>query len=336
MSKKEVHFMTNNYQSVYGSHIQQFISMKRKFGFGYIEGATFLSKIDMLAVKWGETSLGITKEFSEKWTKKRLHESVGYQRKRISHLMQFSSHLCSLGISSYIPKLPPVPSSTFIPYIYSQKEIHALFEASDQLRAKHLLMKSCLICFPVLLRLLYGTGIRISEALSLKDENINLNENCLRIKDCKNGKERIIPISSSLANVCSQYLSYRNTIPFGKVKSNYFLVKLDGGSFQKQAAGKLFKKCLSKAGIPYIGRMHGPRIHDLRHTFAVTSLASMAEAGIDLYVSLPILSNYLGHQSLEATNNYVRLTANMYPDLIKDVDTICLDVFPKNKYYEAD
>ena len=61
----------------------------------------------------------------------------------------------------------------------------------------------------------------------------------------------------------------------------------------------------------------------------------MADAGIDLYASLHILSTYLGHQSLESTNHYVRLTANMYPDLIKDVDVICLDVFPKLRNYEA-
>ena len=76
-------------------------------------------------------------------------------------------------------------------------------------------------------------------------------------------------------------------------------------------------------------------MHDLRHTFAVTALAVMAEAGIDLYASLPILSAYLGHQSLDATNYYVRLTANMYPSLIKDVDMIYLDVFPKFRNYEA-
>ena len=93
---------------------------------------------------------------------------------------------------------------------------------------------------------------------------------------------------------------------------------------------------MGKANIPCIGSNQSPRIHDLRHTFAVTSLANMADAGIDLYVSLPILSNYLGHQSLEATNHYVRLTANMYPDLIKNVDMISLHLFPKIKNYETD
>lgn len=79
-----------------------------------------------------------------------------------------------------------------------------------------------------------------------------------------------------------------------------------------------FKECLDYAGIPH-GTTQSPRLHDLRHTFAVTSLANMAESGIDLYVSLPILSNYLGHGSLKATNHYVRLTVAMYPYLIKEI-----------------
>ena len=94
---------------------------------------------------------------------------------------------------------------------------------------------------------------------------------------------------------------------------------------------KWFKKILGIAGISLHDQ--GPRLHDLRHTFSVHSLAMMAEAGIDLYCSLPTLSTYLGHQSLEATNAYVRLTAEMYPGLLKDVDLICLNVFPNNEYH---
>jgi integrase len=188
---------------------------------------------------------------------------------------------------------------------------------------------------PALIRLLYCTGIRIGEALSIKMEDVNLDESYLRVRDSKNGKERIIPISDSMISVCKDYVKYRNQLPLGKRKSGYFFIKLDGRKCGT-TVWFWFRKCLSNAAIPYVGRWHGPRIHDLRHTFAVTSLANMAEAGIDLYASLPILSNYLGHQSLKATEHYVRLTANMYPQLIKDVDMICLDVFPKFKNYEAD
>jgi len=323
------------YNSIYGLHIKQFIEMKRALGFKYKIGALILAQIDSLAAERVEISLGITKEFAERWGKKKLHESDSYQYDRIRFLAQFSSYLRDLGIQSYIPKLPRFPQSTFIPYIYSQKEIDALFKACDELRLCCVQPDSCLFCMPALIRLLYSTGLRISEALAMRMEDVNLDENYLRVRDCKNGKERIIPISDSLASVCKEYLRYRDQLPLGKRKSGYFFVKLDGSKCG-QSVGVWFKKCLNKAAIPYIGRWHGPRIHDLRHTFAVTSLANMAESGIDLYASLPILSSYLGHQSLGATNHYVRLTANMYPDLIKELDVICLDVFPKFKNYEAD
>ena len=327
--------MNNVHSSIYGFHIKQFIEMKRALGFKYQTGAIILNQIDTLAAERMEMSLGITKEFADSWGKKRIYESDSYQYSRICFLAQFSSYLRDLEIQSYIPKLPPFPPSTFIPYIYSQKEIGALFKASDELRLSCVQLDSCIFCMPALIRLLYCTGLRLGEALAMQMEDVNLDESYLHVRDSKNGKQRIIPISDSLASVCKEYVMYRNQLPLGKRKSGYFFIKLDGSKCGT-TVWVWFRKCLNKAAIPYIGRWQGPRIHDLRHTFAVTSLANMAESGIDLYASLPILSNYLGHQSLKATDHYVRLTANMYPQLIKDLDMICLDVFPKFRNYEAD
>ncbi len=74
---------------------------------------------------------------------------------------------------------------------------------------------------------------------------------------------------------------------------------------------------LKKAGIPYIGNGEGPRIHDFRHTFAVNSFKQMLDTGIDIYVALPILSTYLGHKTIYATERYVRLTMSMFPYIEK-------------------
>jgi len=187
---------------------------------------------------------------------------------------------------------------------------------------------------PALLRLLYGTGLRISEALALQNQDVNLEQHYLRVKDAKNKQQRLLPLSESLVAVLKQYVHYRNELPLEK-PGEYFFVKLNGQPCSGNSIRSWFKKCLHQAGIPLRGDKQGPRIHDLRHTFAVTALAHMAEAGVDLYVSLPILSRYLGHQTLESTNHYVRLTASMYPDLIRQVDTLCLDVFPKPYCDEA-
>ncbi|MBS7234230.1 tyrosine-type recombinase/integrase [Flavobacterium psychroterrae] len=337
MSRKEVFFMKNRkYNSIYGLNIEQFIDMKLKLGYVYRTFSTILFQLDRFAEQTKETSSGITKEFAEKWSERLPNEGEFYRYRRVRLLAQFSSYLCDFGVQSYIPKLLPHPKSTFIPYIYSPQEIDTIFRACDELRLKVANMNSCLFCFPVLIRLLYSTGVRISEALALGKDDINLIENYLLVKDSKNRKQRIIPISTSLASVCKEYVCYRDQIPLNQTKIKNFFVNTNGNSPSSGAILARFKECLAKAGIPYIGGGQGPRIHDMRHTFAVTSLANMAEAGIDLYASMPILSNYLGHQSFDSTNQYVRLTSSMYPSLLKDIDKVCFDMFPKFNNYETD
>ena len=322
--------MNKDFESIYAEHLCEYIHMKQQLGYSYQTAGVILSQLDRLAAERQESSAGITQPLAQAWGQKRTHESESYHYARIRYLIQFSSFLVDLGINSYIPRPPRCPSLTFTPYIYSSCQIKELFRACDELRMKQTDTISSMISMPALLRLLYSTGLRIGEALQLKDQDVNLEENYLRVKDSKNAQERIIPISASLVSVCQEYVTYRNHLPL-ECPPDFFFVKLDGRPCGYTSVHHWFKECLHQAGIPTTARLH-----DLRHTFAVTSLATMAEAGVDLYASLPILSRYLGHQSLAGTNHYVRLTASMYPDLIRKVDTICLDVFPKPHRYEAD
>lgn len=169
----------------------------------------------------------------------------------------------------------------------------------------------------------------------MRNEDVSLPDACIRLKDSKNGKERMIPLSDSLKSVCEEYVSRKALMPFKSTGEDFFFVNLQGRPCTWGGVHSCFQKILRHASIPK--HHHGPRIHDLRHTFAVHSLAQMVEAGIDLYCSLPILSTFLGHGSLRATDAYVRLTAEMYPALLKDVDLVCLNVFPpKSDIHEAD
>lgn len=327
--------MYKSYHSIYALHIKQFIQTKRKLGFKYVTESFTLSKIDELASQTGENSKGITRKFADMWAECQPIRSRLYHYHRVLVMAQLSSYLNDIGIESYIPKLPRYPRGKHIPYIYSGEEIARMFRACDGLRVRIAHRESALFSFPVLLRLLYATGIRIGEALALKEGDVNPEEGYLRIQDSKNGKQRIIPISASLASVCREYLSYKALLPHKDSATGFFFENASGNKCG-QSVRQWFRKCLEIANIPYMGKPRGPRIHDLRHTFAVNSLAGMAEAGIDLYASLPILSNYLGHQSIKATDHYVRLTASMFPDLIRDMDKTCFDVFPKFRNYETD
>jgi integrase len=211
----------------------------------------------------------------------------------------------------------------------------SIFNAADALVTPSRIMNSIIFIVPALIRLLYGTGIRIGEALSFKNKDINLRENYIIIKDSKNEKQRMLPISESLSAVCQDYIDFRGKLPVQQTDNSPFFISLNGSACLKRTFYRYFRIVLKAAGIPHKGKGYGPRIHDIRHTFSCHSLANMAESGVDLYTSLPVLSTYLGHQSINSTNGYVRLTEVMYPGLLKDVDMICLNVFPNIENYET-
>ena len=304
--------------------MKELVELKHSLGFKYIGGEFVLSVLDKFSIERNETTVGITKELSDAWCRKRSNESDSYHYRRCFILQSLSSFLCKKGIRSYIPQLPPV-KNTFIPYIFSKKEVEEIFCACDTLQSGNNDLRSAVFIMPALIRTLYGTGMRIGEALTLINKDVNLQDNYFILRDTKNGTDRLIPFSISLSEVLKEYVSYRNKLPINISQETPFFVTLKGSIGNRDAIYRRFCKVLMLANIP----KDRVRLHDLRHTFAVHSLAMMAEADVDLYCSLPVLSTYLGHLSLRATNNYVRLTSDMYPELIKKIDTIYFNVFPK-------
>ncbi|CAA7600766.1 Phage integrase family [Acididesulfobacillus acetoxydans] len=248
------------------------------------------------------------------------------------YLIQFTAFLNDSGYNSYIPVLPRAYKSTFTPYIFSAKEIEEIFAVSDRLEMGNF-MDSTVNVIPAILRLLYGTGIRVGEAVSLKLRDVNLDERYLVISQSKNGKERMVPFSDSLAEVLRQY---RNSLHTVQAPESFFFVKRNGYPCRAKTIYEWFRKVLRETGISHGGRGQGPRLHDVRHAFSVHSFVAMAESGLDLYYSLPILSEYLGHQSLEATDKYVRLVSDMYPGLLSKVNNICAYAFPEVRDHAAD
>jgi len=321
----------SRFQGIYTPLLEQFIDFKRNLGYKFIDAESVYYQFDRFTIQNREVKIGITKELSERWAMKRLNEADTTCYKRIMYLIQFSLFINDLGYQSYIPRLTQPYKSTFIPYIFSHSEIDAIFAASDKLKMNNF-MDSTVNVVPVLLRILYGTGIRIGEACSLKVSDVNLNEKYFVIRNSKNGKERLIPLSDSIVEACIQYRKFLCVI---EKPDGYFFVKRNGYACRPKTVYGWFRKVLLEAKISHGGKGYGPRLHDLRHTFSVHSLATMAASGLDLYYSLPILSEYLGHQSLEATDKYVRLTSEMYPSLLKDVNSICSYIFPEVYDHEA-
>lgn len=315
--------MRTKYYGVYAPYIEQLIALKKQLGFKYENEEYLFSVFDKYTVSQGEKVVGITKTLAELWCLPNANESDSYRQQKIRCLNQLSSFLARQGIASYVLQ-PPKFTYNFCPYIYSRQEIEAIFSACDNLVLQSGL-KSIVISIPALIRLLYATGLRVGEALALTNKDVKLDECCLIVRDSKNGQERLIPISASLSEVLNEYVNHRDKMPV--FRADYFFVSLAGTKCRIGDVQRWFKRVLKAADIQRTAS--GPRLHDLRHTFSVHALAMMAEAGIDLYCSLPVLSRYIGHLSMQSTNGYVRLTADRYPGLLKKVEMVCFNVFPK-------
>lgn len=315
--------------NIYAPYIEQYLSFKRNLGSKLKTEASVLGQFARLTTHTNQ-SAGITKMMSDAWCERRTHETYSNRYARVVHLRQFARFLSDVGIPSYIPELPKFQSS-FTPYIFSKDQIASFFLVSDHYVPYQINYNSAYLMMPSLFRLLYATGLRLGEALRLKEKDVNLTEKYLIVRQSKNGMERIVPISDSLANVCLQYQDSKKTFVRKQIASDLFFVKRDQCGCNNSTAYQAFRQILWRTGIPHQGRGLGPRLHDLRHTFACHALNAMVESGLDLYHSLPVLSAYLGHQSLAATNKYVRLTSEIFPDLLKTVNDTCGFIFPTLK-----
>ncbi len=287
-----------------------------------------LSRFDQLATERGETGECISRELAEEWCKPLPMESVQNRYGRISHLRGFSSYLQMMGYQAYVPKLPKL-GRAFSPHIFTKMEMANIFRECDKLHVHRKYRHTLKIIMPSLIRLLYGTGIRIGEAMNLKHSDVNLSDGLLLLKECKNGQDRVVPMSLSVREVCKDYVAYKQSLGLDTSPDCPFFTSAEGKPGSTETIYELFRTVMYRAGIPHGGRGRGPRLHDLRHTFCVNALVKMSESGLDLYYSLPVLMTYMGHQSIEATNRYVRLTEEMYPNLISKVDEAYRYVFPR-------
>lgn len=330
MNRKEGIAMNDGNESnnVYFSIIRQYITYKQSLGYKTKSVACYLKQFEMMVIERNENKVGITQELSDAWCKKRDNETDSTHYNRVSILAQFSSYLNDNGVRSYIPCLPKNVRN-YTPYIFTQDELARIFIACDQLEVKGGYFRYTDASMPALLRLLYGTGIRVGEALALRNCDLDLKQKCLHVKDSKNGQERLIPMSDSLNEVCFQYNRFKDFFLGQQSDTAFFFTKRDGSQCSHSSVYEYYRRILYLAGIAHRGKGHGPRIHDFRHTFAVHALTRMVKSGSDMYCALPILSTYLGHKRLESTDQYLRLTADVFPELIGNMEIISSLVYPK-------
>ena len=313
-----------NYKSPLAPYMNGLVAGKNASGCTWLRGKWICREIDKFYLAEGITDATITTDIVEKWRLTRVADSKRTIYAKYNIWQQLARYMNRNGVRCYVPPMPSCPRfSNYSPYIFTREQMHQIFEESNKLTLHNANRNNSVMAIPALIRFLYSTGVRISEALSIQNCDLHLEEGYILLRKTKNGHERLVAVNESLKSVLLEYISYRNTInsclsgPF-----NLLFVKADGSSISQNAVYCWFKRLLKFCGIPHIGNHQGPRVHDLRHTGACHSLAKMARAGKDLYVVLPILQEWLGHRSIDASERYLRLTSDLYPDLREKMTAI--------------
>jgi len=202
-------------------------------------------------------------------------------------------------------------TTDFVPYIFTADEISKILKATDNLEESPT-SPHCRIFYQTLLRTLYCTGMRINEALALKVEDVDFNNNLFVVLNSKGNVSRLVPFCESLGKWLLEYRSEAS-----REHDTYFFESPRKGKRSSVAVNNFFQRIiLPSAEIKRKADNTGPRIHDLRHTFACHSLDKMVREGIDPFCGLPYLSTFLGHKGIESTERYLRLTADHFEEII--------------------
>jgi integrase len=316
------------FRSIFTPYFIGFLEMKGVMNFSTKRFRIFFLELDSFFIETNVTDVHISKEHISVWRSTQLNAKRTTLYSKYSMFRQFCQYICHTGQECYIPLLPKYVRSDFVPYIFTHKQMKLIFESCDELTMPDRRMTCILFALPALFRFLYSTGVRINEALSLKNEDMNFESNQIVLKKTKNQIHRLIPVNASLLAVLMQYKEYRGKMPLHGLSApdSFFFVSPVGKPLSECAVLYWFKRILRNCGI---SNASGIRVHDVRHSAAVHSLIKMVSNGIDIYCALPILSVFLGHRTIESTERYVRLTQEMYPEVLKMEQVFTSFVFPK-------
>lgn len=210
-----------------------------------------------------------------------------------------------LARRSPLPAQAPKVAVVFTPYIYSLPELQRLLQVITPERTRSLSP----LTMRALLLLLYGAGLRLSEALKLEDADVDVKDALLQVRCSKFFKSRLVPVGPKLAGVLADYARQR---PAVGVSHRRFFRSDNGAPVNTFTVQRVFQALRLAADVKRTdGARYQPRLHDLRHTAAVHRLVAGYREGADVQMLLVQLSAYLGHVSLAGTQKYLTMTPEL-------------------------
>lgn len=294
--------------------IGRFIELRRLSGTDYSSQARLLGYFDSFLVEQYPNGLFVTPHMIDHYLQNLSHLRPRVRLNRFSVVRQLCQHIAQAEPRCHVPESMRCSTAQkiFHPYIFSKKEIVALLSAASTLQPSESLRPHT---YHTLFGLLYTTGIRIDEAFALTLKDFQGEFDLLYIAEGKFRKARWIPLHSSTSQVLQRYVERRLRSGLRGADSPLF-INLKARILRHCTTYLTFRQLLEKCGITH-NKHTGPRMHDLRHTFAVHRLLAWYQDKQDVNARLPALSTYMGHVNICSTHIYLRPTTELLEQVNK-------------------
>jgi integrase/recombinase XerD len=295
--------------SVLSRHLSDYLAMRRALGFKLERpGALMTQFVDYLD-EAGATVITIDAALA--WAARPEGASRYWWSRRLAAARLFAKYMVNIDPATQVPPADLLPSAILraTPFIYSPADIAALMAAARNSTSVPLIAAT----YTTLIGLLAVTGMRVGEAISLDRDDVDLDDGVLEVRQGKFGKSRELVLHPSTVTAMRDYAALRDRARPWRTQA--WFISSSGSRLNYKNVHYRFHQLTRAAGLAPQPATCRPRIHDLRHTFAVTTLLGWYRSGVDVQVRLPLLSTYLGH--VDPGSTYWYLTAT--PELMQVV-----------------
>ena len=296
--------------------VDDYLELRRGLGFKLVRHEAGLR--DFVSFLNAKRQRHITVALALEWATKHADQQPAEWAARLGIVRGFARHWSATDPATEVPPqgLLPYRPKRAHPYFYSDQEIRQLLDATKARCSIDPLRHWTYHC---LFGLLAVTGLRLGEAINLRDDDVDWAEGMLTIRGAKFGKSRLVPLHRSTCRVLADYAKRRKR-RFGKRSTVFFLVNKNGNHLDKGEIHRTFYALSQQIGLRAVNASHGPRLHDFRHRFAVQTLLRWYRAGDDPERRLPVLSTYLGHAHVTDTYWYLTGTPELLGAATKRLD----------------
>ena len=301
--------------------LADYLRIRRALGYKLEREAGLLPGfIDFLGASGAVT---VSTELAVAWARLPVRAHPVWWGQRLALVRGFARYLQTLDPATEVPPADvlPVHARRATPFLYSETEVSSLIKAANRLRAP--LMAST---YATVIGLLAVTGMRVGEVIRLDRPDVDLTDGFLTVRNSKFGKSREIPLHATTTEALQRHAELRRRwIPRSGMAS--FFVSTAGTRLFYSNVQDVFSRLTRSAGLHPRSASCRPRLHDLRHSFAVNTLLGWYRDGVDVQQRLPLLSTYLGHVDPNSTYWYLSASPELFAIAAERLDS-ALGVLP--------